>query len=98
MAWYVLVGHIPQNKSGVGARGYQLYRSGTKVHCEWGKIEVTGGMTSRFRWAHGRRGRKTHPCRTVSNAVEKRLSLERGLLSQYSRLPPGSRILPATKR
>jgi len=52
MAWFALIGNVAANKTGVGARGYQVFRRGTTIVCRFGKIEVTGGGTSRFRWAH----------------------------------------------
>jgi hypothetical protein len=91
MAWYVLVGHIPQNKSGVGARGYQLFRRGTVVYCRYGKIVVSGGMTSTFRWAHHVTNLQ-YRCRTANAAKQKKKSIERKLDGYYSRLPEGVTI------
>lgn len=94
MAWYVLVGHIPQNKSGVGARGYQLLQRGTRVECRYGKIVVTGGMTSTFRWAH-HVSNKAYRCGSVAAATKKKAAIERQLDAYYHRLPAGVRIRPA---
>ncbi len=97
MAWFTLVGHIAGNKSGVGARGYHVFRRGTAVVCRFGKIEVTGGGASRFKWAH-HVSERVYRCRTVKKALEHKKLLEQGLMTPfatrdaYRRLPRGVRL------
>ena len=41
MPYFVSVGGIPMNASGVGRRGYFVRRSGSKVIVKWGAIGMT---------------------------------------------------------
>jgi hypothetical protein len=90
MAYFVRIGAIPENISGVGARGYQTFRRGTNVVVIWGGVTVTSGR--RFYWSRTPK-RITHPKRTIEAA--------RRFLAQvvadrtnnkYSLLPRGTRI------
>ena len=95
MAYLVRVGHVPENISGVGSRGYQIFRRSTRVVVRWGGIDVVG---RRFRW-NGAPKSKVHPLRTVAKAKAFRIRTIKSQLEQgYSRLPPGARILPKRER
>lgn len=92
MAYLTLVGNIPGNKGGIGARGYHVYRRGTSVHVVWGGIETRRGQMVSLAWARTTQY-KIHRCRSIAAALalSKRLiwaQIEQG----YSRLPPGTRI------
>jgi hypothetical protein len=92
MAYLIKAGHIPQNRSGVGARGYHVYRRGCHVHVVYGRIGTDQRRTVGFVWARTTQ-HKIHKCRTVGRAVAKRLQLvEEHLAEGYSRLPVGHRI------
>ncbi len=39
MPYFVQIGLIPENKTGVGSRGYHVYRRGTRVRVIWGLWE-----------------------------------------------------------
>src|SRR6185503_6001348 len=90
MVYFVRIGAIPTNWSGVGSRGYQIFRRGKVVTVRWGPVEVRPGR--HFFW----RGRteKRFRCRSVQTArawygeeIERRVKRQR-----YSRLPVGHRI------
>ena len=51
MPYLVRVGLIPGNASKVGARGYTLRRSGSKVVGKWGAIAITRTRPRIFYWA-----------------------------------------------
>lgn len=90
MAYFVRVGGIPSNLSGVGARGYHIYRRGCYVFTVWGSVEVR--PRRQFFWAYTTQEKKFR-CNSPEAAIRKRRALieyrvERG----YSRLPPGTRI------
>ena len=64
MPYLVRVGAIESNVSGVGSRGYAVFRSGRRVTVWFGKIEVHGSGVSRFYWYH-QPSKKKHPlCKT----------------------------------
>jgi hypothetical protein len=90
MAYFVRIGAVPTNQSGVGSRGYQIFRRGKVVTVRWGPVEVRPGR--RFFW----RGtsEKRFPYRSEQSArnwcdeeIRRRIERER-----YSRLPLGQKI------
>ena len=93
MAYLVRIGHIPENKSGVGTRGYYIRRRGTHVVTRWGAVLVD--PRKRFYWVHVPR-EKIHRCDTVGGAIafvaKKLAELEDSV--GYSRLPAGCKIRP----
>jgi len=95
MAYLVRIGAIPENASGVGSRGYHIFRRGSWVVVAWGAVEVL--PQRRIHWCRMPR-RLTHRLRTVKAAKAFRL---RQIASQvddgYSRLPVGIHILPQRK-
>ena len=96
MPYFVRVGAFRGNASGVGARGYHIFRRRRKVIVRWGRIDVRPG--ARFHW----RGITEKPFSFGSERaaitwlaaeISRRVSREK-----YSRLPKGQRIrgvLPA---
>jgi len=94
VAYLILVGHIPENISGVGARGYHVYRRHTVVHVAWGRIGTVQRRAVGFIWKQTP-VRKIHKCWTVRRAKAKRQELIDEQLAQgYRRLPPGQPIQP----
>lgn len=91
MAYFVRVGVISENKSGVGARGYQLYRRGSSVITRWGGVEVTTKRS--YFWAVTPQ-EKIYRCRTPELARLKcaELATRRVGEEKYQRLPSGAKI------
>jgi hypothetical protein len=92
MAYFVKIGAIPQNKSGVGARGYQIFRRGRNVITRWGAVTVAPGR--KFPWAY-RYQEKIFKFRSVLAAQEELRGLIRIREERdgYSRLPAGAKIM-----
>ena len=93
MPYLTLVGHIATNVSGVGARGYHVFRRGTTVFSAWGPIEVLRGRTVSLRWARAT-PYKIYRFRSVAGAKEKVVALLRKIevREKYKRLPQGAKI------
>jgi hypothetical protein len=90
MAYFARVSAIPQNSSGVGARGYHIYQRRKQVITVWGSVKVRPGQY--FYWAYTTQ-HKTFPCASVEAAVRKaKLLVHRTADGGYSRLPPRVRI------
>lgn len=96
MAYYVRIGSIPSNRSGVGARGYHAFRRNNAVVIAWGGVVVAEGR--RFRWAQPPQ-RRVYRGRTPegARALLERIAKERRK-NKYSLLPPGARIAPSRSR
>jgi hypothetical protein len=102
MAYWVRVGKVPYNLSGVGARGWQAFRRGRIVCTGHGKIIVTGTHTSTFRWASPGLPRRSKKTFRSDDAARRRLAeliaekeahqSDRG--GGYQRLPRGGTIRP----
>ncbi len=92
MAYLTLVGHVPQNQTGVGSRGYHVFRRGRTVVTMWGAIEVRRNPGATFHWAYTPR-RKSYRRGSEAAAIDllKRIVAEQ-LAQGYTRLPPGSHI------
>lgn len=91
MAYFVKVGAIPSNKSGIGSRGFHIYRRGSHVFTVWGPVEVR--RLRLFFWAQTTQF-KSYRCSSTAAAIRKRKALieERSEKRGYSRLPTGVRI------
>lgn len=93
MPYFVRVGNFAENKGGLGARGYHVYRRGRKVITVWGAITVDRARQVRFTWARTTE-HKVYTYRSVERAKAK----WRALVSQrteregYERLKPGLKI------
>lgn len=87
MAYFVRVGVISENKSGVGARGYQIYRRGSSVITRWGGLEVTTRRS--YFWAVKTPQEKIYKCRTPELARMKYAALVRHRVDdeKYEHLP-----------
>jgi len=90
MAYFVRIGPIPTNVSGVGARGYHAFRRGTDVVVIWGGVTVAPGR--HFYWSQSPQ-RRTYQKHTVEAArcFLDQIAEERKR-NKYSPLPRGSRI------
>jgi hypothetical protein len=91
MAYFVRIGAIPHNQSGVGSRGYHIFRRGKRVFAVWGPVEVRRGR--RFYWCATRQYVQ-HNCRSTGEAIALRgeLVAKRTAATGYSRLPAGAII------
>jgi hypothetical protein len=97
MPYLVLIGHIPENKSGVGARGYHAFRRGTKVTAVWGPIDVVRTKSVRFEWNRTTMHRE-YSCRSMRAAVVKLHEILAAREHEgYHQLEPGSRIFPLAR-
>ena len=87
MPYLVKVGHFPENKSGVGSRGYHVYRRGTLVRVVWGPVKSNRKRTVSFEWERNT-VHQDYRCGSVQKAIQK---LQRILASRqkegYSRIP-----------
>jgi hypothetical protein len=92
MAYLVKIGAIHTNKSGVGSRGYHIYRRAQRIVTVWGRVEVKP-RGKRFYWASTTQ-HKELSCRSVTAAIERLKTLveQRIQREQYSLLPRGARI------
>ena len=95
MPYFVRIGSIPTNLSGVGSRGYHAFRRGTTVFVLWGGVVVGPGRT--FHWAQVPQ-RLAYRKRTIESARRFLAGItEERLRNKYSPLPRGSRIAPHRK-
>ena len=97
MPYFTRIGRIDGNKTGVGSRGYHLYRRGNRVLRRWGRIDVTHRKHP-FMWA----GRNL-PQQLVERDKNSVLAAKRvkalarwlqGTRMGYESLPSGQKIQP----
>jgi hypothetical protein len=88
MPYFVRIGAIRSNQSGVGSRGYQLFRRGRNIVVRWGPVKVMPGR--QFFWIYKQEKRHHLASETAARAEFHRLIEERA--RTYSQLPLGSRI------
>ena len=95
MPYFVRVGGFRENKGGLGARGYHIWRRGCTVFVEWGPITVRRSRVVVYEWAR-RPVRKPHRERSVAKAMRKANALieQRVGRERYTRLPSGHGITP----
>jgi hypothetical protein len=93
MPYLVQIGSIPENKTGVGSRGYHVYRRGTRVRVVWGPVGTMRGRSVKMVWERTtihkdyRRSSERAAIALVKEIVAERLR------EGYSLLPVGARIL-----
>lgn len=98
MPYFVKVGVFPGNRSGIGARGWRIWRRGAVVYRQWARVNV---IKSTFFWAREPQLREDL-FRTVKEA---RRFLAARIRDQerkdgdgsYERLPAGVRIHAARR-
>ncbi len=90
MPYFVKIGPIKRNKSGVGARGYYMFRRSKSVLTRWGAVRVEPGR--KFYWCSIRE--KIYKYSTEKKAYDAMLELlqERVTRKKYNQLPPGIKI------
>ncbi len=99
MPYFVRIGKIATNKSGVGSRGWYARRRAKTIVVRWGSVDVVpAGSQLRFYWGPGWPQERTYAFRSVQSAV----AFARGKITQklgpskydggYDRLPPKQRI------
>ncbi len=91
MPYFVKIGAIKQNVSGLGSRGYHLFRRNKYIIARWGSLQVAPGP--KFCWCCKPQEKK-YKYRTESDARIAltefiRLRIER---EGYSRLPARGKI------
>jgi hypothetical protein len=92
MAYFVMIGRIPTNKSGVGCRGYHAYRRGCVVRTIWGPIEVRRGREVKFAWTQSTEY-KDFRCSSVKAAKSRLAAIVQAREREgYSNLGVGNRI------
>ena len=98
MPYFVRVGPISANKSGLGARGYHVHRRGMKVIVTWGRVKVVPGRIVSFAWAWTTQ-HQVFPCASENAAKERLVALveQRITRERYDRLPPGQKIARSAK-
>ena len=91
MAYFVKIGGFASNRSGVGSRGYHIYRRGNQVYTVWGPVEVRPGR--RFYWVQTTL-HKVFRCSSPEAATRRKQQLIelRSGRKGYSRLGVGARI------
>jgi hypothetical protein len=77
----VRIGRIQTNVSGVGARGYGVFRAGRTVVTLFGKVEALGSGKTRFFWRR-QPGSKTYRCSSTEAARQLARRLVREQLSE----------------
>ncbi len=93
MPYLSQIGSIPQNTTGIGSRGYHVYRRGTRVRVVWGPVDVIRGRSVRLAWSQTTM-HKDYRCRSVPAAKATLLAIVDDRLREgYTRLMPGARIL-----
>jgi hypothetical protein len=93
--YFVKIGRIETNKSGVGSRGWYVRRRVRTFVVRWGSVDVVpGGGQVKFYWGPGWPTEQTCPFRSVDVAI----AFARGRIGPskhnggYDRLPPRQRI------
>jgi hypothetical protein len=90
--YLVQIGSVPENKTGVGSRGYHVYRRGTRVRVVWGPVCTLRGRSVKVVWERTtmhkdyRRSNERAATALVKDIVAERLR------EGYSLLPVGARI------
>lgn len=102
MPYFIRIGVIKGNKSGVGSRGWYIRRRGTSLVVRWGAVAVVrnnAGNPVQLAWADWNWPQeKIHPCGNVdrANARAKQLIAAKAHSRDgpYEKLPCGVKIKP----
>jgi hypothetical protein len=90
--YVVYHGTKPDTLGGTSAKGYWIFRSGSRVVARWGAVDVAGSRGGSFRW----RTQPNEETWTVHSDDEARQHLAAKVRlkhrSGYDLLPPGRRI------
>ena len=95
MPYFVKIGAVKQNKSGVGSKGYHHFRRGQCIITRWGAVDA---VNSKFYW----RGSPTekiyrHRSDKLAQLDLKERNWVREKIERYSRLPSGAKIRHAKR-
>jgi hypothetical protein len=100
MPYFINVGVFKGLKSGVGARGWRVWRREKVIHVHFGPIEVSDRYPKRFRWARGPTKQKfsERSIEAARKEMQRRIDEKRSKRrangdKEYQELPPGHRIL-----
>ena len=93
MPYLVQIGAIRRNKTGIGSRGYHVYRRGIRVRVVWGPVRTVRGRTVKFVWERTTM-HKDYRCSSERAAIARLKDIVAARRSEgYSLLPVGARIL-----
>jgi hypothetical protein len=97
MPYLIKIGPIKENKSGVGSRGYHVYRRGRTVVSEWGPVDVVRSGNRMFDWSFAPQPRveRYASVQIARDALNKHLA--RRERNGYSLLPARVKILAPPK-
>jgi hypothetical protein len=98
MSYFVRIGLIGANQSGIGSRGWHIRRQQERVIVRWGSVEVkTGGSKTRFSWGPGWPKTTAYAETSVGAADDlvRRKTLEK-TNGGYRKLPRGASIRSST--
>jgi predicted DNA-binding WGR domain protein len=100
MPYFVRIGLIGANQSGIGSRGWYIRRQQERVVVRWGAVEVkTGGAKTRFSWGPGWPKTTAYDETSVDDANQLvRRKTDEKTHGGYRKLPPGASIRPSTDR
>ena len=90
MPYLVRIGAIEENVTGVGSRGYWLFRRGCRVIRRWGAVLVL--RKRRLQWADGYYEQTDTFTSTAEAVAAYQQHLSRLASHNYSRLPSGAKI------
>jgi hypothetical protein len=95
MPYFVKIGAVKQNISGVGSKGYHHFRRGQCIITRWGAVDA---VHAKFYW-RGSPAEKiyTHRSEKLAQLDLQERNRVREKIEHYSRLPSGVKIRPAKR-
>jgi predicted DNA-binding WGR domain protein len=95
--YFVYHGTNPDTLGGTSAKGYWIFRSGSRVVARWGAVDVAGGRGGTFRW-RTQPNEKTWTFRSEDEAKRHlRAKVHQRHRSGYDELPSGRKIERASR-
>lgn len=94
MPYFLRIGLIGDNLSGIGSRGWYIRRRHRSVVVRWGAVEVqTGGSRTQFFWGPGWPKEAIYDESSIQDAIDliRRKTVEK-TAGGYRSLPPGAGI------
>jgi hypothetical protein len=97
MPYLVQIGPIRETKTGIGSRGYHVYRRSSRIRVVWGPVRTVRGRTVKFLWERTTM-HKDYRCSSERAAIARLKDIVTARLREgYSLLPAGARILRRAK-
>jgi predicted DNA-binding WGR domain protein len=98
VSYFVYHGTNPDTLGGTSAKGYWVFRRGSRVIARWGAVDVAGSRGGTFRWRTGF-NEKTWCFRSDEEARQHLAAKVRERLRNgYDLLPPGRKIEGTLRR